>query len=126
MKLLFPDSRSANQCRRYLIQESGSAAIDTCVVTHNTSSLGTEILIHRLGFLVVKVDRPTVFDKPILLDVENASNEVMWVTSDDLNSPYPMAATSTPICLLYPGQRVEMECYLAWSNGADHAKFTAR
>ena len=115
----------ANSLRRTMISDVPTLAIDTVNVFDNTSILTDEILVHRLGLIVLNSSIIDIGDITMELDAA-CDEEEMYVTASMLkcnNSKIYAVNPGTIILKLYKGQKINLKCVIKKGIGRDHAKW---
>lgn len=152
------DASVANALRRTMIGSVPIVAIDLVEIEVNTTSVHDEFLAHRLGLIPLKCSSIYMFEFPwscscdsecprcsvsFSLDVENTSEEVLEVTSNDLR---PMGSQSDVLPVNYqsgrreedvdtqgypvlivklgPGQHLRLRATARKGIGKEHAKWS--
>lgn len=110
----------ANELRRAMISDVPTLAIDTVDIEINDSVLHDEMLVHRLGLVVINSDN--LSNIKIELNVE-CENDYLDVTSDMLVSKN-LILPSILIVRLYKGERIKLTAIARKGTGRDHAKWS--
>lgn len=110
----------ANELRRAMISDVPTLAIDTIDIEINESVLHDEMLVHRLGLVVIKSD--VLSNIKMEMDV-TCENDYLDVTSDMLISKSQILP-GILIVRLYKGERIKLKATARKGTGREHAKWS--
>ena len=129
------DTSIANSIRKAMIAHVETLAIDIIKVKENDGLLLDPILGHRLGLIPLKCSE-LCNSGTFLLDVENKTNEMMTVYSEDLipinsktlevleNPDFEVVDKKIVVTKLKPGQKIYLIAEAIKGTGYTHAKWS--
>ncbi len=132
-----------NAIRRILLAEIPKFAVSRVRVFTNDTPLFDEYIIHRLAMIPFKTPVKMFFDKdgnlnlpktpeeldlPFSLQVTNDQDDVILVTSKDIQPAHKLEEIkpvfdNVPIAELLPGQELQLEIIVSVGFGKNHAKW---
>ena len=124
------DTYYANRLRQAMFAEVVTLAIDEVHISSNTGILIDEMLVHRLGLIVLNSSAIPTSEITFELNVKCEENDLfkgyMNVTADMLISDnkdvYPVHP-QTIITKLRPGDEINLKAFVKKGTGKEHAKW---
>eukprot|EP00917_Polyrhabdina_sp_WS-2016_P009083 GHVP01020313.1.p1 GENE.GHVP01020313.1~~GHVP01020313.1.p1 ORF type:complete len:259 (-),score=49.49 GHVP01020313.1:1589-2365(-) len=135
-----------NSLRRIMYSELPTIAIDLVEITKNTSSMPDEYISHRLGLIPLRSEEAKNINYTrdctclkycprcsieLSLNVSCNSDEVIHITSDDLNTELASVRPCTYgnnsgvlIMKLRKGQEIRLKCIAKKGIGKEHSKWS--
>ena len=123
------DTYYANRLRQAMFAEVATLAIDDVHIFSNTGILIDEMLVHRLGLIVLsssETNKETEFELKIKCQEVEITQGYMNVTADMLNSNNPdvyVVHPQTIITKLRPGEEINLKAFVKKGTGKEHAKW---